>query len=238
MALKPDTKAKLMTVSTATLCTALFKRGLRNQFIQDVRPLNPSLPNMVGEAFTLRYIPAREDLNPITVFQDRKHPQRVAVEQCPPGAVLVFDSRKDARAASAGSILVSRLMVRGCAGAVTDGGFRDAPEIAALPFPTYHHRPSAPTNLTLHQALDINVPIGCGDVAVWPGDVMVGDREGVLVLPAHLADEIADEAVEMTAFEDFVTEEVMKGRSILGLYPPTEQQSKDDFAAWRKVKGR
>ncbi|HSV50535.1 MAG TPA: ribonuclease activity regulator RraA [Burkholderiaceae bacterium] len=236
--MKPETREKLKTVSTATLCTALFKRGLRNQFIQDVRPLNPNLPNMVGEAFTLRYIPAREDLNPITVFQDRKHPQRVAVEQCPEGAVMVFDSRKDARAASAGSILISRLMVRGCAGAVTDGGFRDSPEIAAMPFPTYHHRPSAPTNLTHHQALDINVPIGCGDVAVFPGDVVVGDKEGVFIIPAHLADEVADEAVEMTAFEDFVTEEVLKGRSILGLYPPTEQQSRDDFAVWRKARGR
>ncbi|MBK8073737.1 MAG: ribonuclease activity regulator RraA [Ramlibacter sp.] len=241
--MNPVTKAKLMTVSTATLCTALFKRGLRNQFIQDVRPVNTDitakLPNMVGEAFTLRYIPAREDLNPITVFQDRNHPQRVAVEQCPPGAVMVFDSRKDARAASAGSILVTRLMVRGAAGVVTDGGFRDAPEIAALPFPAYHARPSAPTNLTLHQALDINVPIGCGDVAVWPGDVVVGDREGVFVIPAHLADEVADEAVEMTAFEDFVSDMVLnEGRSILGLYPPTEQKSKDDFAVWRKARGR
>jgi len=238
MPLKPETKAKLATVSTATLCTALFKRGLRNQFIQDVRPLNPNLPNMVGEAFTLRYIPAREDLNPITVFQDRNHPQRVAVEQCPEGAVMVFDSRKDARAASAGSILISRLMVRGCAGVVTDGGFRDSPEIAQMTFPAYHNRPSAPTNLTLHQALDINVPIGCGDVAVFPGDVIVGDKEGVFVIPAHLADEVADEAVEMTAFEDFVTEEVLKGRSIIGLYPATDAKAKDDFAVWRKANGR
>ena len=233
-----STRDKLKTVSVATLCTALFKRGLRNQFIQDVHPLNPALPNMVGEAFTLRYIPAREDLNPITVFQDRAHPQRVAVEQCPEGAVLVIDSRKNARAASAGSILVSRLMVRGCAGVVTDGGFRDSPEIAAMRFPAYHQRPSAPTNLTLHQALDINVPIGCGDVAVFPGDVMVGDGEGVVVVPAQMADEIAQDAVEMTAFEDFVTEQVLAGRSILGLYPPTEQQSRDDFAAWRTAKGR
>ena len=242
MTLSTPTRDKLKTVSTATLCTALFKRGLRNQFIQDVRPVNTDLtakqPNMVGPAFTLRYIPAREDLNPITVFQDRTHPQRVAVEQCPPGAVMVFDSRKDARAASAGSILISRLMVRGCAGAVTDGGFRDSPEIAALPFPCYHQRPSAPTNLTLHQALDINVPIGCGDVAVWPGDVMVGDKEGVIVIPAHIADEIATEAVEMTAFEDFVTAKVLQGRSILGLYPPIDEQSRTDFAAWRTSQGR
>src|SRR6478752_5694839 len=229
---------KLMTVSTATLCTALFKRGLRNQFIQDVRPLNANLPNMVGPAFTLRYIPAREDLNTIKVFEDRAHPQRAAVETCPEGAVFVIDSRKDARAASAGSILVTRLMKRGVAGIVTDGGFRDAAEIAKLDIPAFHHRPSAPTNLTVHQAMDINVPIGCGDAPVFPGDVIVGDGDGVVVLPAHLADEIADEAVEMTAYEDFVTEEVRKGRSILGLYPATDEQTPKDFAAWRKANGR
>jgi len=236
--LSASTRDKLKTVSTATICTALFKRGLRNQYIQGVRPLNPAAGPMVGEAFTLRYIPAREDLNPITVFQDRSHPQRKAVEECPPGAVFVIDSRKDARAASAGSILVTRLMVRGVAGVVTDGGFRDSPEIAGFAMPAYHHRPAAPTNLTVHQALDINVPIACGDAPVWPGDVVVGDAEGVVVIPAHLADEIAAEAVEMTAFEDFVTEEVGKGRSILGLYPPTDDKAKQDFAAWRKAKGR
>jgi regulator of RNase E activity RraA len=236
--LNPQTRDKLKTVSTATLCTALYKRGLRNQFIQDVHPLNPDAGPMVGEAFTLRYIPAREDLNPITVFQDRSHPQRRAVEDCPPGAVFVIDSRKDPRAASAGSILVARLMKRGVAGVVTDGGFRDSPEIAKLPFPAYHNRPSAPTNLTRHQALDINVPIGCGDAPVFPGDIVVGDGEGVVVIPAHLADEIAEEAVEMTAFEDFVSDEVMRGRSILGLYPATEEQTRLDFAAWRNAKKR
>jgi regulator of RNase E activity RraA len=236
--LSPETRAKLKTVSTATICTALYKRGFRNQFIQDVHPLNPKGAPMVGEAFTLRYIPAREDLNPLSVFQDRAHPQRKAVEDCPEGAVFVIDSRKDARAASAGSILISRLMKRGVAGVVTDGGFRDSPEIAELAIPVYHHRPAAPTNLTIHQALDINVPIGCGDAPVWPGDVVVGDGEGVVVIPAHIADEVADEAVEMTAFEDFVTEEVMKGRSILGLYPATEERTKSDFAAWRQANGR
>jgi len=236
--LSATTRDKLKTVSSATICTALFKRGLRNQFIQDVRPLNPAAGPMVGEAFTLRYIPAREDLNPITVFQDRLHPQRKAVEECPPGAVFVIDSRKDPRAASAGSILVTRLMKRGVAGVVTDGGFRDSPEIATMEMPTYHNRPAAPTNLTVHQALDINVPIACGDAPVWPGDVIVGDAEGVVVIPAHLADEIAEEGFEMTAFEDFVTQEVQKGRSILGLYPPTDEQAKVDFAAWRKSNAR
>src|SRR5690606_30997743 len=194
--------------------------------------------HMVGVAHTLRYSPARDDLHPLTVYQNRDHPQRVAVDQCPEGAVLVIDSRGDARAASAGSILVSRLMVRGAAGVVTDGGFRDSPEIGRLAIPAYHQRPSAPTNLTLHQAIDMDLPIACGGVAIFPGDILVGDDEGVVVLPARLADERAEEAVEMTAFEDFVTEEVLKGRSIIGLYPPTHEQSKSDFATWRSRNGR
>jgi regulator of RNase E activity RraA len=238
MPLKASIRDKLKTVSTATVCTALYKRGFRNQMIQDVHPLDPGKLTMVGEAFTLRYMPAREDLNPISVFQNRSHPQRKAVEECPPGAVFVIDSRKDPRAASAGNILVTRLQVRGVAGIVTDGGFRDAAEIAKLAIPAFHNRPSAPTNLTRHQAIDINVPIGCGDAPVFPGDVIVGDADGCVVIPAHLAGEIADEAVEMTAYEDFVTEKVFEGRSILGLYPATEEQSKVDFAAWRKVRGR
>jgi regulator of RNase E activity RraA len=237
MSLSDATRDKLGAVSVATICTALYKRGLANQFIQDVHPVGRAR-RMVGPAFTLRYIPAREDLNPLTVFQDPKHPQRDAIERCPPGAVMVIDSRRDPRAASAGSILVTRLMVRGCAGIVTDGGFRDSPEMAGMDFAIYHNRPSAPTNLTRHQAIDIDVPIGCGDAPVWPGDIVVGDGEGVVVIPAHLADAIADEAVEMTAFEDFVTEEVRKGRSIIGLYPATQEQARADFAAWRKAHGR
>lgn len=236
--LSEQTREKLKGVSTATLCTALFKRGLRNQFIQDVRPLSPKKENMVGQAFTLRYIPAREDLNTLDVFRNPEHPQRAAVERCPPGAVLIMDSRRDARAASAGSILVSRLQMRGVAGVVTDGGFRDSPEIAGLDIPAYHHRPSAPTNLTLHQAIEINVPIGCGDVPVFPGDVVVGDNEGVVVIPLHLAEEIADEAVEMTAYEDFVTEEVLGGATIIGLYPATSEAPREKFAEWRKKNNR
>jgi regulator of RNase E activity RraA len=236
--LSAETREKLRGVSTATLCTALYKRGFRNQFIQDVRPLSQDSGTMVGEAFTLRYIPAREDLNELSVFRDPRHPQRAAIEQCPEGAVLVIDSRKNPRAASAGGILVSRLAKRKAAGIVTDGGFRDSPEIAALGFPAYHNRPAAPTNLTLHQAMDINVPIGCGDVPVFPGDVVVGDREGVVVIPAHLADEVANEAVQMTAYEDFVQEEVANGRSIIGLYPATDPKAVADFEAWRKRHGR
>ena len=229
---------KLKRVSSATIATCLFKRGLRSQFIQGVQPLSKGKGTMVGEAFTLRYIPAREDLNPITVFQNPEHPQRKAVETCPPGAVLVIDSRKDARAASAGSILATRLMKRGVAGMVTDGGFRDSAEIAELDMPAYHQRPSAPTNLTLHQAIDINVPIACGDVAVFPGDVILGDDDGVMVIPAHLAEEVAVEGESMTIFEEFVTEKVMEGRSITGLYPPTDPNTVKEFENWRKENSR
>ncbi len=237
MPLSKTTRDKLLTVSTATLCTALFKRGFRNQMIQGVLPLGNAVP-MVGEAFTLRYMPAREDRNPVSVFQNPEHPQRKAVEDCPEGAVMVIDSRKDPRAASAGSILVTRMMVRGCAGVVTDGGFRDSPEIAEMDFPAYHARPSAPTNLTIHEAIGINEPIGCGDAPVFPGDIIVGDGEGVVVIPAEIADEIADETVEMTVFEDFVTEQVQAGKSIIGLYPATNDETKADFAAWRAKTGR
>ena len=107
-----------------------------------------------------------------------------------------------------------------------------------MPFPTYHNRPSSPTNLTLHQAIDINVPIGCGDTPVFPGDIVVGDAEGVVVIPAAIADEVATEAVEMTAFEDFVAERVLDGQSILGLYPPTDPANQQAFEAWRRVNGR
>ena len=231
--LSQPTKHKLLQVSTATIATCLFKKGLKNQFIQGVQRLQKEHPNMVGEAYTLRYIPAREDLNPISVFKNPNHPQRVAVEQCPKVSVLVFDSRKNARAASAGSILATRLMIRGAAGMVTDGGFRDSEEIAALDLPAYHQAPSAPTNLTLHQAIDINVPIGCGDVAIFPGDVLVGDGDGVIVIPKHLADEVAEECMDMTLYENFVLEQVQKGASVLGLYPLTAADKQAEFKAWK-----
>lgn len=233
ISLSPQTREQLKKVSTATIATCLFKKGLKNQFIQGVKPLKSGRPTMVGEAYTLRYIPAREDLNPIEVFKDPKHLQRVAVEQCPKGGVLVIDSRKNARAASAGSILITRLMKRGVAGIVTDGGFRDSEEIAALNFSSYHNTPSAPTNLTLHQAIAVNEPIGCGDVAVFPGDILVGDDDGVMVIPAHLAKEVAVECLEMTLFEDFVMYKVNQGHPVIGLYPLTNNEIKKEFEAWK-----
>jgi len=236
LTMKAETREKLMGVSCATLTTALFKRGLRNVFLQDVHPLRQRGRNMVGPAFTLRYIPAREDLNQLSVFLDAKHPQRVAIETCPEGHVLVMDSRRDARAASAGDILVTRLMKRGGAGVVTDGGFRDSPSIATLDIPSYHHRPSSPTNLIQHQAIDINVPIGCGGVPVFPGDIVVGDDEGVVIIPATIADEIAEEAVNMTLFENFVSERVHAGQTIVGLYPPTDPATLPAFEAWKAAR--
>ena len=211
---------------------------MRNQFVQGVSPVNWKGRNMVGQAFTLRYIPAREDRNGIEVFRNADHPQRVAIETCPPGWVLVMDSRKNARAASAGSILITRLAKRGCAGVVSDGGFRDAEGIGRLDMPAYHQRPSAPTNLTLHEAVDIDVPISCGDAPVFPGDVLVGDGDGVMVIPARLADEIAEECRGMEVFEDFVLDEVAKGEAVIGLYPPTTDKAKADFEAWRRKTGR
>ncbi|MDY7394888.1 ribonuclease activity regulator RraA [Aureibaculum sp. 2210JD6-5] len=234
--LSSTSRAKLQKISTATIATCLFKKGLKNQFIQNVKPLKKGKPTMVGEAYTLRYIPAREDLNDISVFKNPEHPQRVAVETCPEGAVLVMDSRKNARAASAGSILVTRLMKRGVAGIVTDGGYRDSAEIAELEIPSYHQQPSAPTNLTLHQAIEINAPIGCGDVAIFPGDVLVGDDDGVMVIPAEIVDEVADECIEMTIFENFVLEKVNAGKSIIGLYPPTRKETLAEFEKWKKEK--
>ncbi|MGX1930604.1 ribonuclease activity regulator RraA [Flagellimonas sp. 2504JD4-2] len=228
----------LRKVSTATVATCLFKRGLRNQFIQGVRPLKQGRSTMVGLAYTLRYIPAREDLNTIEVFKNPKHLQRAAVEECPKGHVLVIDSRKDARAASAGSILVTRLMKRGVEGIVTDGGFRDSAEIAELDFPSFHKNPTAPTNLTLHQAIAINEPIGCGDVAVFPRDFVVGDDDGVMVIPSAIANEVAEECMQMTLYEEFVLEKVNEGQTIIGLYPPTDPKTLQDFEDWKKNKLR
>ena len=232
MGLSDKARAQLKKVSTATLTTVLFKRGLRNTYIQGIGPLNPDAPPMVGEAYTLRYIPAREDLDVIEVFKDPSHPQRKAVEAIPPGHVLVMDCRGDASVASAGSILVTRMMVRGAAGVVSDGGLRDSPEIAKLPFPTYCQGGSAPTNLIKHHAVDLNVPIGCGGVPVFPGDILVGDGEGVVVIPANIAEEVAMDAAEQDLFETFVSEKVREGQSIFGLYPP-DAANKAAYEAWR-----
>jgi regulator of RNase E activity RraA len=229
--INPDTLETLKTISTATLTSLLYKRGFRNVFIQGARPLRAG-QRLAGPAYTLRYIPSREDIDQIKVFEDRSHPQRRGIEECPPGHVMVIDSRKDRGAASAGDILIARLWKRGASGIVTDGGFRDSADITRLPFPAFHAGPSAPTNLVRHHAIDLNVPIGCGDVAVYPGDIVVSDMDGVVVIPRAIADQVAEEAVQQTLFETFVQERVLAGESIFGLYPPSPE-TREKFDLWR-----
>ncbi len=232
-----DTLVRLGLASTATLTTQLFKRGLRNAFLQGVRPLGRVAANLVGPAFTLRNIPAREDLDHVGVFSDPGHPQRRAIEITPAGHVLVIDCRGDGRAACAGEILVTRLMMRGVAGLVADGGIRDAGPISEKDFPVFCAGPSAPLNLAAHHAVESNVPIGCGGVAVYPGDLVVGDRDGVVVIPAGIADEVARDAAEQEELEEFVLERVAAGAPLSGTYPP-DAATKAAYEGWRKGRHR
>ncbi|HUS95169.1 MAG TPA: ribonuclease activity regulator RraA [Hyphomicrobiaceae bacterium] len=227
----------LRGVSVATLTTCLYKRGFRNQFIHNVGPIDPDGRPMVGPAFTLRTIPAREDLATPEILGDRRYPARASIEACPPGHVLVIDCRQDPRSAAGGDILLTRLMVRGVEGCVTDGGFRDCYEIAELEFPAYQSQPSPPISLLHHHAIEMQVPIACGGAPVFPGDIMVGDGEGVVIVPAHLAADIAKEAVEMTAYEDFAADQVRQGAELFSVYPATDL-SRAKFEAWRRERGR
>jgi regulator of RNase E activity RraA len=233
MTLSDDTRKKLSACSSATLSTQLFKRGLRNQVLQGVARLTPGAPTMVGPAFTLRNIPAREDLDHIGVYDNHEHPQRKAIEITPAGCVLVIDCREDARSASAGGILLSRLEVRGVAGFVTDGGLRDTPEISQRGFPVYCKAPAPGISLITQHAVESNVPIACGGVAVFPGDVMVGDGEGVVVIPAGIAGEVARDAYEQEKLEEFVQAEIARGQPLPGTYPPNAE-TKARYEQWRK----
>lgn len=224
--LSKEIKALLQETTTATLCTQLFKRGLRNQFIQGVQLVTPKAEMMVGEAFTLRNIPAREDLDGPGMFDGREHPQRRAIEECPEGAVLAIDCRKDPRSGALGDILITRLADRGVAGVVTDGGMRDVTPMADFTIPIYAACASPPASFHIHHAVDLGVPIACGDVAVFPGDILVGDGEGVVVVPRHLAEEVARDSAEQETMESWVLAEVKQGRSIFGLYPPNDDNKK------------
>lgn len=229
-----QTAQYLKRAGTATLTTQLFKRGFRNVFIQGIRRMSAARENMVGEAFTLRYIPAREDLDVVSAFENPEHPQRKAIETVPAGQVLVMDCRRETRAASGGNILLTRLSVRGVAGVVTDGCLRDSDSIATMEFPVYGAGGSAPLNLVCHHAVDMNLPVACGGVAVFPGDLMVGDGEGVVVIPRHLADEVAGDAAEQEMMEEFVLGEIAGGRPLPGTYPPNA----DTMARYRDWRQR
>jgi regulator of RNase E activity RraA len=233
MPVEPTVLEWLSRASTATITTQLFQRGLRNLFLNGLKPLNPEHCRFVGEAVTLRNIPMREDLDRLEVFRDPEHPQRKAVEMVGPGQVLVMDCRGDLRGASGGNILITRLRLRGAAGLVSDGSVRDSPEITRNPFPVFAAGQSANLNLVVHHAVDINVPIGCAGVPVFPGDIIVGDEEGVVVVPRHLAAEVARPAAEQEVLEQFVLEKIEAGAALPGTYPPNER-TLAEFEEWKR----
>jgi regulator of RNase E activity RraA len=230
--LSPETIALLRRPSTATLTSVLAKRGLYNTFMVGVRPLAPGM-RLVGVAFTLRYIPAREDLDHTGTLDNLTDPQRVAIEKVGPGEVLVIDGRGDVRAGTLGAILATRLKMRGAAGVVSDGAFRDSPEIAGSGLPAYAKAAHGAANKTIHHPTDFQLPIACGGVAVYPGDVLVGDDEGVVVIPRHLADEAAREAAAQERREEFILEKIRSGASIVGVYPPNEATLRE-YEEWEK----
>ncbi|HTW73215.1 MAG TPA: ribonuclease activity regulator RraA [Acetobacteraceae bacterium] len=235
--LSQKTRDALMRVGTSTLTGALQRRGLRSMFMQDVWPVRANMKRMVGPAFTMRFIPSREDKDGPLAKGPRGNVQPQAMETCPPGYVLVVDSRGDARAASAGDLYVGRLAARGCAGIVTDGGLRDSEGVFKTGLPAYHRRPSSPPSPVAHHPCDLNLPIGCGGVAVYPGDIIVGDCDGVVVIPPDIVDEIAEECVATTEYEEFAEEEVARGRPLAGLFPVAGDEAKRDFAEWKKKRG-
>ena len=227
-------KEKLRTVSTATLTSKLLDQGLRNTFLAGLYPLRPDL-HMVGYAFTLRYIPAREDLAD-EVYDNSRNVQRLAVEAVGPEDVLVIDARGDVGAASFGHILGTRILQRGAAGLVTDGALRDTPGFRRLDLPTYIRAAHATTSFVAHHPVDMQVPIGCGGAAVTPGDVVVGDGEGVVVIPAKMAEEIAHSAYEQEIREQYFQERVADGAGIVGVYPPNDE-TLAAFERWRRGRG-
>jgi len=234
--LTDEAVAKLKQVSTATLTSQLNKRGLRNTFMAGIYPLRPDL-RLVGYAFTLRYIPAREDLAD-ELYDNTKNVQRLAVEAIGEGDVLVIDARNQAdQGATLGNILGTRVKVRGAVGIVTDGALRDTPAFQELALPSYIRAPHATTSFVAHHPVEMQVPIGCGGVAVIPGDVIVGDAEGVVVIPAKMAESVAHDAYEQEIREEFFQQKVAGGASILGVYPPNEQ-TLAEFEVWRKEQGK
>lgn len=229
--------ARLRQVSSGSLTTELFKRGLRQCFLVGLRPLNRDAARFAGEAFTLRFIPAREDIDTyetLTPYPNPNNLQWEAVEQIGAGQVLVIDSRNDISSASAGNVLLTRMMVKGVAGVVTDGAFRDGGEIAGMNFPAYAREIVASTRLSTHHAADINAPISCAGVAVYPGDILVGDGDGVTVVPRALAAELADACEARDAFENYLVKRIAAGEGLYGVYPPTPQ-TKADYEAWQNA---
>jgi len=221
--LSPEATLALNRVSTATITTQLMSRGLRNTYLEGLEFSNPARQRLLGEAFTMRCIPAREDIDVPSIFQDYDHPQRIGVESVAPGQVLVIDARGKKRAASIGHILATRLKMRGASGIVSDGSFRDMVGFEELDMPTFSAGASPTTNLAQHHVVDFQVPIACAEVAVYPGDIMVGDRDGVVCIPRHLAESVARDALEQEELEEFILSKVEEGSPLRGTYPPSEE---------------
>ncbi|MFD6305395.1 fumarylacetoacetate hydrolase family protein, partial [Streptomyces sp. NPDC060223] len=220
----------LRSVAVATLSAQLRKRGLPHMSIDGVRPTQPGA-GMVGVAHTLRYLPLREDL--FKRYGNGMNAQKRAVEELRPGQVLVMDARRDTSAGTIGDILALRAQQRGAAGVVTDGGLRDSAAVTELGLPVFHGGEHPSVLGRRHIPWDTGVPIACGGALVQPGDLIVGDADGVVVVPPELAEELIADCSEQEAQERFITEQVRTGRSIDGLYP-LGPEWRDPYEQWRK----
>ena len=232
--LSADADAALRRVSTATLTVQLAKRGVANTFLSGLRPARPDL-RMIGYAHTLRYGALREDVR--DVRKGSEDAQKLAVETVSPGDVLIMEARGEPGAGTIGDILAARVLARGGAGIVTDGGVRDSPGVADLGIPTYFLAPNAASLWLKHIPLDVDIPISCAGTLVMPGDVIVGDAEGVVVLPATLAEEIAHDALEQEEREVWALERVQAGESIRGVYPIAEER-RGEYERWHATRNK
>ncbi|MET9261700.1 fumarylacetoacetate hydrolase family protein [Amycolatopsis sp. NPDC004079] len=227
--LTEELKTKLTSVGTATLSAQLRKNGYNHVSIDGLGSTRPDT-KLIGRARTLRYVPFREDL-----FKSHGggfNAQKRAIDSLNPGDVLVMEARGEKGTGTIGDILALRAQVRGAAGIVTDGGVRDLAAVAALDIPTYHSGPHPAVLGRRHVPWDVDITIACGGATVQPGDVIVGDSDGVLVIPPHLVEKIADAAIEQERQETFIAEQVANGESVDGLYPMNEHW-KARYAQWR-----
>ncbi|MDS1139665.1 ribonuclease activity regulator RraA [Pusillimonas sp. SM2304] len=217
---------RLAKVSSGSLTTQLYIKGFRQPVLHGLVSLNKKIKPFAGRAYTMRFIPAREDVDVygnLTTQPDADNLQWVGVEQIEPGHVLVIDSNKDGRAASMGNMLVTRMMMRGARAVVTDGTFRDGTELSEMDFPVWSTGVTATTRLSYHHVADLQVPIGCAGVAIYPGDVIHGDGDNITVVPAHLAAEMADLCEARDDIEAYLALRVRAGEPLWGLYPPSPE---------------
>ncbi len=212
----------LENISTPTLTTVLLKKGLRNVWIRGARPLAASPRRIVGPAFTLNFIPAREDLAVPEAWASPTS-TRAALEAAPEGAVIVANALGFADAGIFGDILCARMVKRGMAGLVTDGVVRDVAGVRATGLPVWAQGFAAPPSVAGLIFTGWNQPIGCGGVAIFPGDVIVADADGAVVVPAALVDEIAALGAEQERLEAWILGEVENGAALPGLYPPNAE---------------